>query len=191
MTLDNPNAPGGGAVQVQITGTLFTRWMKACGADRIDGSNAFQIVAILVQDEWKSHDNGGGTPPNWHLTMMGNRDSTVSENFHFKVEIGKPFSHYWHYVLYRNAATHTWSWVGDPNPLIPATNQGGGGAGNNLQLVKSNLSLVEMAIRQRSKLETGMSNKKRDSLLKKLNKWDAEGIITANPQRVYDGGSSV
>ncbi|MDT7950714.1 MAG: hypothetical protein RQ966_04335 [Acetobacteraceae bacterium] len=178
----------------QITGTLFTRWMKACGAVRIDDGNAFQIVAILIQDKWGEHEAGHGTgssPPNWHLTMMGNRDSTVSINFHFKAEIGKPFSHYWHYVLHRDAAAHTWHWVGDPNPQIPATNQGGGGAGANHQLLKSNLSLVEMALRGRSTLETGMNNKKRNKLLAKLNKWDKEGVITAALNGVCDGGSSI
>lgn len=194
MTLDNPAAPGGGAVQTHITGTLFKRWMKACGSPRIDDGNPFQIVAILVQDKWQDHEPGaalGSSAPNWHLTMMGDRQSTVSINFHFKVEIGKPFSHYWHYVLHRNPGTQKWSWVGDPNSLIPATNQGGGGAGNNHQLLKSNLSLVEMAVRGRPTLEAGMNNKKRNNLLKKLDKWDADGIITANANGVFDGGTAV
>lgn len=190
--LDNPGAPVGAAL-TQITGTLFERWMKACGSVRIDPTNPGQIVAILVEDAWKDHEHasGGGTPPNWHLTMMGDRNSTVSENFHFKAEFGKACSHYWHYTLHRNAATSTWSWVGAPNPQIPATNQGGGGAGANHLLLKSNLTLVELQLRSRPALEKAMSNKKRDAMLKTLDKWDAGGIIAANGNGVFDGGSSI
>src|SRR5688572_8382965 len=97
--LDNPAAPPGGA-QANITGQLFKRWMKSCGAKRTDEGNAYQIVAILVESAEETVGDAKITP-NWHLTMMGDRNSTVSRNFHFKVEIGKPFSHYWHYVLHR------------------------------------------------------------------------------------------
>jgi hypothetical protein len=187
--LDNPGPPPGGA-QANITGQLFKRWMTSCGAKRIDEGNAFQIVAILVESAKETVGNAECTP-NWHLTMMGNRDSTVSVNFHFKIEIGKPFSHYWHYVLHRVAATQTWYWVGDPNPQIAATNQGGGGAGGNIQLLKSNFTLVEMEMRRRSALENGMSKKIRNRFVNKLTQWDKGGIIQVGPGGTWDGGSSV
>lgn len=192
--LDNPAAPQGAAL-VQITGELFKKWMKACGATSIDSANPFQIVAILVQDVWRDHEHasGGGTPPNWHLTMMSpqdDRNSTRSKNFHFKAEFGKACSHYWHYTLHRNPTTKTWYWVGAPNDKIPETNQGGGGAGSNHGLLKSNLTLVEMHLRQRPTLESGMSNKKRNALLKVLNRWDEKGSLTEN-NGVFDGGMSV
>src|SRR4051812_41631014 len=102
--------PPPGAVQANISGTLFTKWMKKFTGNEncCDSSNPFQIVAMLYTKTTKWGDLE--ISPNWHLTMMGDRHSTVSKNFHFKVEIGKPISHYWHYVLYRDAATKTWSW---------------------------------------------------------------------------------
>ena len=48
-----------------------------------------------------------------------------------------------------------------------------------------------MAVRGRPTLERGMNNKKRNNLLKKLDKWDADGIITANANGVFDGGAAV
>lgn len=192
--LDNPAAPQG-AVLVQITGDLFKKWMKACGAIKIDSSNPFQIVAILVQDAWREHEHamGGGTPPNWHLTMMSpknDRQSTRSENFHFKAEFGKACSHYWHYTLYRNPTAKTWHWVGAPNEKIPETNQGGGGAGSDIGLLKSNLTLVEMQLRSRTTLEKGMSNKKRDALLKILNRWDDKGSLI-DDNGLFSGGMTL
>jgi hypothetical protein len=188
--LDNPAAPANG-VQANITGQLFKRWMKSCGAIRIDEGNAYQIVAILVESAKETVGNVEFTP-NWHLTMMGNRDSTVSVNFHFKIEIGKPFSHYWHYVLHRVAATQTWYWVGDASPHIPTTNQGGGGAGNDIQALRANYSLVQMASRSnnRTAIENGMSKKKQNKLVAKLTKWDQAGIIQAGPGGTWDGGTS-
>lgn len=116
-------APANGAL-AQVTGALFKAWMKACnGGLRIDGDNPFQIVAYLA--EGKTFDQTtptGGTKqitPNWHLTMMSaenDRNSEKSKNFHFKMEVGKAASHYWHYVLYRDAAAKTWHWVGDQTP---------------------------------------------------------------------------
>ena len=187
--LDNPAAPTGG-VKTDITGTLFKRWMTSCGATRTDEGNAYQIVAMLYEGALETIGNAQMTP-NWHLTMMGNRDSTVSVNFHFKIEIGKPFSHYWHYTLHRVAADRSWHWVGDANPHIPETNQGGGGAGTDHLRLKSNLTLVQMEARQRHALEKFMNKKFQNKLVAKLTKWDAEGVIRDNGQGVYDGGTSV
>jgi hypothetical protein len=174
------------AVQANISGTLFTKWMiKYTGnANCCDPSNPFQIVAMLST---KTVNWGGmEIKPNWHLTMMGNRDSTVSINFHFKVEIGKPISHYWHYVLYRDPGTKTWSWVGDANPLIPATNQGGGGAGNDVQLLKSNLSLVTSVARQQN-MDGQMTKKIQNKMVAVLTKWDKDGALN-QVNNVWTGG---
>ncbi|WP_020407513.1 hypothetical protein [Hahella ganghwensis] len=187
--LDNPPAPANG-VLTQISGTLFKRWMTSCNAVSVDGTNAFQMVAILCQSEPETLGNAIITP-NWHLTMMGNRDSTISVNFHFKVEIGKPYSHYWHYELYRVAASRTWHWVGHANPLIPETNQGGGGAGSDIQALRSNLTLVQLEARRRRAIEKGMSKSIRDKLLQKLNKWDRDGIIHDDGTGVFTGGTTV
>ncbi|WP_137940229.1 hypothetical protein [Chitinivorax sp. B] len=187
--LDNPAAPAS-TTQVHITGTLFKRWMKSCKSPRIDEGNAYQIVAMLLEGKKETLGTAEITP-NWHLTMMGNRDSTVSTNFHFKIEIGKPYSHYWHYVLHRNATTQTWYWVGHPNPNCTATNQGGGGGGSDIQLIRSNLTLVQLEARQRPAMEKGMNKSIRDKLVAKLTQWDQAGIIQANTSGVFDGGTTV
>lgn len=186
-SLGNYPAPPN-AVQADISGTLFVNWMKKFtgNKDCCDSTNPFQIVAMLYSKTVTSGDLE--IRPNWHLTMMGDRNSTVSENFHFKVEIGKPISHYWHYVLYRNPTTKTWSWVGSANPLLPTTNQGGGGAGNNADLLKSNLSLVTSTARQQS-MDDKMSKKIQDRMVAILSKWDqADQIRQAN--NVWTGGGA-
>jgi len=188
--LDNPAAPAGG-VQANITGTLFQRWMKSCGGT-CDSTNPYQIVAMLSEGD-KVTIGDAEVKPNWHLTMMSDdRGSAVSRNFHFKVEIGKACSHYWHYVLYRVAATHTWQWVGDRNTLITTevTNQGGGGGGSDATAVKSNLTLVTMQARV-YKMEDKMSKKIQNKLTVKLTKWEKDGIITDNGNGTWDGGTSV
>jgi len=184
--LNNPAAPQGG-VQANISGTLFTRWMRKCGAVRVDEGNPYQIVAILVESSTKS----GVDTPNWHLTMMSDvRDSSVSKNFHFKIEIGKVSSHYWHYVLYRVANNQSWHWVGDRNTLITSedTNQGGGGGGSDIMVVKSNLSLVTMQARTYG-LEDKMSRKIQNRLTAQLTKWDKSGII-ADEGGTWTGGTT-
>lgn len=187
--LDNPAAPAGGA-QANITGVLFDRWMKSCGATT-DGSNPYQIVAMLSVGKTVQIGNAE-MKPNWHLTMMGDRESKVSENFHFKIEIGKACSHYWHYVLYRVAATKTWHWVGDRNALVTSevTNQGGGGAGSSASALKSNLSLVTMQARIHS-MDTLMSRKVQNKLTAKLTKWDKAGVITDDGRGLWGGGTTV
>src|SRR5690348_16302745 len=109
--------------------------------------------------------------------MSENRTSEVSKSFHFRVKMGKPFSHYWHYALYRVPATQTWYWVGDRNTLITTeeTNQGGGGGGGDANAVKENLSVVTSQARI-LQIDTMMSKSVQDALTANLTAWDKSGV---------------
>lgn len=173
------------AAQAQITGKLFKKWMKACnGGLTIDDGNPFQIVAYLAEGTTftASTTTGGDKKitPNWHLTMMSaenDRHSTKSKNFHFKIEVGKAASHYWHYVLYRDAAAKTWHWVGDQTPKFDVqTNQGGGGAAGDMQKLLENLTLAQSQARATG-LDGKMSKKIQNKLTAQLTAWDKAGTL--------------
>lgn len=186
----NP-APANGAL-AQITGALFKAWMKACnGGLTIDDQNPFQIVAYLAQGRTFSQTTPtGGTKeitPNWHLTMMSadnDRNSEKSKNFHFKMEVGKAASHYWHYVLHRDPATQTWHWVGDQTPGYGAhvTNQGGGGAAGDVRKLAENLTIAQVQARAHG-LDDKMSRKIQDRLTAVLSKWDKAGRLAYVAQK--------
>jgi hypothetical protein len=185
------------AAQAQITGDLFKAWMKACnGGLTIDEGNPFQIVAYLAQGKtFSSTTPTGGTKqitPNWHLTMMSgadDRNSTKSKNFHFKMEVGKAASHYWHYVLYRNAADKTWHWVGDQTPQFDEqTNQGGGGAAGDMQKLLENLTVAQVQARAHG-LDDKMSKKIQNKLTTVLSQWDKAGRLAYVPGKAAWNGA--
>lgn len=143
--LDNPIAPGGGAL-VTISVAAFMKWMSGCHFQRAT-ANVNQEVYFIHQGSPRMIGNALVTP-NWHITAMTTfRVGGDCRNFHFKVEIGKAASHYWHYVVHRDT-NGQFVWVGDPNPHNGATNQGGGGAAGNLMLLKQNLDETESVARQ-------------------------------------------
>lgn len=143
--LDNPVAPGG-STKITISVDAFKRWMRQSGFIEAM-ANVNQEVFFIHQGPSRMIDNQLVTP-NWHITAMTTqRSGGDCRNFHFKIEIGKAASHYWHYVVHYHPTAQTFAWVGDPNPLAPSTNQGGGGAAGNLQLLKQNLEETESTAR--------------------------------------------
>lgn len=141
--LDNPLAPPGSS-KVEISADAFVAWMQKLRYTT-GHSNPNQIVYFIS----KASDITAGSKtytPNWHLTaMLQHRSGGDVRNFHFKVEMAKAASHYWHYVIHDHAGEFVW--VGDPNPHIPATNQGGGGAGSDPRVLAGNLQKTEAAAR--------------------------------------------
>jgi hypothetical protein len=180
------NPPPASGALAQVTGSLFKAWMKACnGGLTIDDQNPFQIVAYLAQGTtFTTTGEKTGTQqitPNWHLTMMSGKDdrnSSKSKNFHFKIEVGKASSHYWHYVLYRDAATQSWHWVGDQTPGYGThvTNQGGGGAAGDVLKLAENLTIAQVQARAHG-LDGKMSKKIQNKLTAVLSKWDKAGRL--------------
>src|SRR5262245_31491742 len=94
--LANDPAPPGGAV-VTISAAAFKRWMTACGYDKGPGDNPNQEVYYLkTAESFKTETKD--IKPNWHITAMTTlRNGGDCVNFHFKIEIAKETSHYWHY----------------------------------------------------------------------------------------------
>jgi hypothetical protein len=139
--LTNTPAPANSAVAT-LHPNAFIKWMEHHGAMRIDNTNTKQVVAILF--ECPEVNNGGiRYTPNWHLTAMTDRLSTVCNNFHFKIEATKALAHYWHYVIHYHAGNATFHFVGDVGN-VPGRNDAGGGAAGNLQLLNGNLAAVNV-----------------------------------------------
>lgn len=185
-SLGNPPVPAGAAI-AQITGNLFKNWMKKATKNlNVSDNNPFQIVAYLYQKADMTVGNEKITP-NWHLTMMSDfRDCSVSKNFHFKIEIGKPYSHYWHYVLCRHPGTQTWSWAGAANPQIATTNQGGGGAGASQQKLNENYTLVLSQARQQQ-MDGQVTSRSINRLVTLLTQADQGGKLLVLPNGTWDG----
>lgn len=139
IDLNNPPAPVGGAL-VTITAEAFRHWMGRCGF-AAGAANVNQEVYFIYTSDI-SVVNGRKIQPNWHITAMTTyRNGGDCINFHFKVEIGKAASHYWHYVIHQDAGGNL-MWVGAPNPNIPETNEGGGGAAGDIRLLRENKTLA-------------------------------------------------
>lgn len=143
--LDNPTAPPGGQ-KVDISVKAFMAWMNACHLQR-GTANAMQEVYFIHKGSPRKIGYGLVTP-NWHITAMTQyRSGGDVRNFHFKVEIGKSASHYWHYVIHKKPDGN-FVWVGDPNPQNGATNEGGGKAAGNLILLRKNREETASVARQ-------------------------------------------
>ncbi len=162
--LQNDAAPPGGAV-VTISAAAFKKWMVECGFEAGTG-NPNQEVYFTYKAPKVTIQNTEVTP-NWHITAMtSHRDGGDCVNFHFKIEMGKAASHYWHYVVHRGA-TGTYHWVGDPNPHLPTTNEGGGGAAGDLQKLLANRTEATLKSRVYG-LENKMTRKIQARMLKTL-----------------------
>lgn len=143
--LDNPTAPPNGQ-KIEISVDAFMAWMRACHFVR-GTANANQEVYFIHRAAQRAIGHTVVTP-NWHITAMTHyRSGGDVRNFHFKVEIGKSASHYWHYVIHQKTDGN-YAWVGDPNPHNSTTNQGGGGAAGSLILLKQNLDETTSVARQ-------------------------------------------
>lgn len=159
--IGNYDAPGGSA-RATISPKAFIKWMSECGYGEIDSNNPGQVVCMLHTGAQVVQGNLTFRP-NWHLTAMCDRMKTKVENFHFKIEATKAAAHYWHYVLHYHDTNRTWHWVGAPNPKIPTTNEGGGGAADNLRILQGNRRAVDTeAVRY------GLDNKVDQTLQRRL-----------------------
>ena len=118
------------------------------------------------------------------MSADNDRNSETSKNVHFKMEVGKAASHYWHYVLHRDPATQTWHWVGDQTPGYGAhvTNQGGGGAAGDVRKLAENLTIAQVQARAHG-LDDKMSRKIQDRLTAVLSKWDKAGRLAYVAQK--------
>jgi hypothetical protein len=142
--LDNAVAPPGSTL-VTITASAFITWMTACRYEK-GAESVFQEVFFIKKFTPIRLGEDVQYTPNWHITaMLVYRSGGDCRNFHFKVEMGKSASHYWHYVIHEHNGNFIW--VGDPSPLIPATNEGGGGAGANALLLAQNRESTQTAAR--------------------------------------------
>lgn len=178
IDLKNNPAPGGSAL-VTVTAAAFKKWMKRCGYQAGD-ANVNQEVFFI----YPKTISPGVTPSNWHITAMTTlRDGGDCRNYHFKLEFGKECSHYWHYVIYRHGVTGALSWVGDPNPLLPGTNEGGGGAGNNAQLLLQNRTAVESLANQQG-FDSKCTQRIQRQMLVKLQQMITGQILTYAGNRI-------
>lgn len=172
--IGNYGAPGGSA-RATISPRAFRLWMTECGYGEIDTSNPSQVVCILYAGDEVVQGNLRFRP-NWHLTAMCDRMKSKVENFHFKIEATKAAAHYWHYVLHHHAANGTWHWVGAPNPKIPTTNEGGGGAAADIRKLQGNRASVNTEA-VRYGLENKVNQDRQNELLAKLNTLTADKWI--------------
>lgn len=177
--LDNPTAPGG-ANKITMATSAFKTWMKAMRF-REGISNPKQEVFFLKEMS-KLKSGHHEYVPNWHITaMLVHRQGGDVRNWHFKVEMGKAAAHYWHYVIYEHHGDFIW--VGDPNPLLPATNQGGGGAGANQQLLTANYNETESSARQHG-LDATVGKQTQQKMMKKLKSMTTSGVLNHAGDRI-------
>lgn len=162
--LTNNAAPQNSAL-VTLTAEAFKYWMTQAGFEE-GNANVNQEVFFLYKGTTYTEENKQITP-NWHLTAMTTqRDGGDCRNFHFKIEIAKAASHYWHYVIHRDNGGH-YHWVGDPNPQNNQTNEGGGGAAGDLVKLAQNRTVCELLARQKN-MDNKFKQKQQRALLKKL-----------------------
>ena len=128
--LDQDDLPAVGQ-QVTLSADVFKRWMKKCGYKEATANPNQEVFFVSTGTPFEA--DGKKITPNWHITAMTTlRNGGDCRNFHFKIEVAKEKSHYWHYVVYRDTANGTWHWVGDRG--ANANNQGGGGAAGTCSL---------------------------------------------------------
>jgi metal-sulfur cluster biosynthetic enzyme len=169
---NNPAPPG--TVLAKIDPKLFKRWLTELKCS-VDESNPKQIVAMLKEMPTVVEGNIE-IKPNWHLTAMTDRQKTVCNNFHFKIEATKAAAHYWHYVLHFHPVKKTWHWVGDANPKISGRNDAGGGAAADALALDANRAAVNAAAAQ-----YGLTNRvtvaRQDAMLLTLQRFSDDGSI--------------
>lgn len=169
------NAAPATAVKATLHPKAFKRWMVACGYDTVDESNTGQVVVMLYKGASTTVKNITFTP-NWHITAMTDRMKFQCNNFHFKIEATKAIAHYWHYVLFYDAAAGTWHFVGDPNPQIKGRNDAGGGAAANAKALDANRTLVNNVA-----TVNGLANQvtiaTQNAMLATLNKMTEDGLV--------------
>jgi hypothetical protein len=172
------SVPPATSAEATLSPKAFIKWMKTCGYPDPDSSNPGQVVCMLYTGTKQSVGNIEYTP-NWHLTAMTDREKTVCNNFHFKIEATKAAAHYWHYTLFYDATAQTWHWAGDQNTNITTvvTNQAGGGAASDYTALLGNRTLVDMESR-RLNLENKVNKKTQNKMLDKLNKLTKDHVIT-------------
>ena len=174
--LTNAPAPQNSAL-ITVTPRAFIRWMNEYGAVRIDNGNTKQVVAILYERA-KVVKDGISFTPNWHLTAMTDRMSSVVNNFHFKIEATKAFAHYWHYVLYHHPVGGTFHFVGDVGD-IPGRNDAGGGAAGDVDKLDANLALVTLSSAV-YKLDNGVTKNTQKNMQNKLKQMVDSGLAVVN-----------
>jgi hypothetical protein len=180
--LDNATAPAGARL-AKMNPKAFILWMKECGYKDVDTNNPKQVVVKLYVGETLDLDSIK-IEPNWHITAMTDRNKTVCNNFHFKVEVTKAAAHYWHYNLYYHAMNHTWHWVGDPNPNLAGTNEAGGGAASDLGKLRANRALVDMHARVHG-MDNKVTKKNQEKMLTKLKQLTDRGTIAQGANNVW------
>ncbi len=141
--LDQEDLPAAGE-PVTASAKVFKRWMAKCGYTEATANPNQEVFFVATGTPIEAE--GKKITPNWHITAMTTlRDGGDCRNFHFKIEVAKEKSHYWHYVIYRDTATGSFHWVGDRGDN--ANNQGGGGASGSVLALAANLSQVESTAR--------------------------------------------
>jgi hypothetical protein len=177
--LDNPAAPGGSTL-VTVSAAAFKLWMTRCGFTEGTG-NPHQEV-FFIQSRPTVTIGTKVVTPNWHITAMTTlRNGGDCINFHFKVEIGKAASHYWHYVANRHGLNFVW--VGHPNPLLATTNQGGGGAASNAVALAANReSTRRVAVLH--DLDNKVTKSTQAQMMRTLRKLVTDGRLTFAANRV-------
>lgn len=172
--LDNSLAPAGSTL-VTISAVAFCNWMKKCRYTEGIGNPGQEVFFIKKLSSISV--NGKQYEPNWHITaMLAHRVGGNCQNFHFKVEMAKASSHYWHYVVHELSGH--FFWVGSPGPLIPHTNEGGGGAGANHQLLIANRTRTETAARSHQ-LDGLVTKKTQAQMMRTLRSMIKAGTLTA------------
>jgi len=155
------------ATEILVSQAAFKRWMgTVMGYEAMPADNPGQECYYIAKKDGMVN----GTPDvlNCHITaMLRHRDAGPCRNFHFKIQMGKSSSHYWHYKLYRNTAGN-FLWGADVNAAT-GTNQAGGGAGDDIDKVRLNLLDVEKdCAKYGFKVEDYMNNGTLSGTLKKL-----------------------
>lgn len=173
--LDCPQAPVNGT-QVTISRDAFVRWMRECEYPAGNAS-PFQEVHFIWRGATVLVDDRAVTP-NWHVTAMTTfRNGGNCRNFHFKIEVAKAASHYWHYVVYDDG-NGNFVFVGD---MRNGTNEGGGGANGDHIALRANKSKTAVAARPYS-AEWRCTKRTQQLMLQRLQKMVRSGWLNYNHQ---------